>query len=156
MKTPLVDPSSWGFRPTHWPSRKCRRSRPQASQRKLQSQLFDLYAGGRERRAPLLLSAGSIEEDGISEHLARRARPILPPLACPETETTKSAEQANGKRELTSKEGVRACCGALCVRTMRCTNSTASVSERGSATVASGAPTSPSRVDPASRQPSFL
>ena len=156
MKRPLDDPSSWGSRPTTWPSLKYRRSRPQAYVERLQSQLFDLYAGGRERRPPPLSSGGSIKEDGISEHLARRARPIVPPLTCPAAETTKSAEEANGKRELASKEGVRACCGALCVRTMRCTNSTASVSERGSAAAASGAPTSPSRVDPASRQPSFL
>ena len=129
---------------------------PKASLRKLQVRLCDLYAVGRERPASPFLKARYIEEDGISEHLARRARPILPPLTCPAAETTKSAEEANGKRELTSKEGVRACCGALWVRTMICTTSTASVSERGSATVASGAPTSPSRVDPASRQPSFL
>ena len=138
------------------PSRKCSTALPQPSLRKLQVQLCDLSAGGRERRAPPLLNARDIEDVGIGEHPARRARPILPPLTCPATETTKSAEQANGKRELTSKEGVRACCGALCVRTMRCTNSTASFSECRSAAVASVAPTSPSRVDPASRQPSFL
>ena len=59
-----------------------------------------------------------IEDVDIDEHPARRARPIVPPLTYPAAETTKSAEEANGKRELTSRRSVQACCGALWVRTM--------------------------------------